>query len=143
MPKRGRRDLTRLTSGRTEENTGIVEARLEKCSSGLDKSHAQQREQLRVLVVEDEAVIALHVQELLSSAGHIVIGPFSDPRNFNRSRYSRCGGSRNSGALWTRGAGQAGYPFPLYYGCLTTLYSGGISGGVALVRGGRIGVHPW
>lgn len=35
---------------------------------------------LRVLVVEDEAVIALHVQELLSSAGHIVIGPFSDPQ---------------------------------------------------------------
>jgi hypothetical protein len=35
---------------------------------------------LHVLVVEDEAVIALHLQELLSSTGHTVIGPFSDPK---------------------------------------------------------------
>jgi CheY-like chemotaxis protein len=38
------------------------------------------KRRLHVLVVESEAVIALHLKELLASAGHSVIGPFSDPQ---------------------------------------------------------------
>jgi DNA-binding response OmpR family regulator len=35
---------------------------------------------LHVLVVGSEAFIGLHLKELLASAGHTVIGPFSDPK---------------------------------------------------------------
>ena len=38
------------------------------------------KRRLHVLVVESEAVIALHLKEQLTSAGHSVIGPFLDPQ---------------------------------------------------------------